>query len=389
VNIRCKLILKWRFLLYIMSMHTRESWKRQDGIGMVGATTKIVERVLLVVNRSSATGHGNATVDRLRSTLDEALGHKIEIQVEVVDSHPQAREQTEAFLAVSDAPALVIAGGGSGTLRAVIEGVCVGSGPGHLPGRERVRIAALRMGSGNPVAKQFGVPCAPEEALKGIVANLHENRTAPCCVIRCEVDNADSCPDIRYGATMIGFGQFGRSPGDLVRWHRRLPLPRRLTARFLGIERLNNIEYGLSLLIRFAWCALRPNAVEVVEVRTEERIQSMPLLAGVVMNFPFKPLPFEPGIHVEDAALSLNFISYPGRWASLFLLFSPHRVARNALQIRITESNCVEIRSNQGAVEFFIDEDPVVFHSRALIQVAGTLAFVPGQNYQWPHERGG
>ena len=131
-------------------------------------TARIVERVLLVINRSSATGHGNTTVDRLRSTLDEALNHETEIQVEVVDDHPQAREQTEAFLAISDAPALVIAGGGSGTLRAVIEGVCGGSESDHLPGRERVRIAALRMGSGNPVARQFGVTGVPEEALKGI-----------------------------------------------------------------------------------------------------------------------------------------------------------------------------------------------------------------------------
>jgi hypothetical protein len=108
------------------------------------------------------------------------------------------------------------------------------------------------------------------------------------------------------------------------------------------------------------------------------------------MNFPFKPLPFEPGVHVEDAALSLNFISYPGRWASLFLLFSSHHIMRNALQqMRITDSNCVEIRSNQGAVEFFLDEDPLVFHSSVLIQVAGTLTFVPGQDYQWPQEKGG
>jgi hypothetical protein len=382
-------ILNQYLLLYIMSMHTQQSIEYLNNSGMMGATAQIVERVLLVVNRASATGYGISTVDCLRSTLDEALGHKIEIRVEVVDNHPQAREQTEAFLAMSDAPALVIAGGGSGTLRAVIEGICVGSEPGRLSGPERVRIAALRMGSGNPVAKQFGVPHVPEDALKGIVVNLHENRTAPCCVIRCEVDEADSRPDIHYGATMIGLGQFGRSPGDLARWHHRLPVLRRQMARLLGIERLNNIEYGLSLFIRFARCALQPNAVEVVEVRTGERIQSMPLLAGVVMNFPFKPLPFQPEVRVEDAALSLNFISYPGRWASLFLLFSPRRLARNALQMRITESNCVEIRSNQGAVEFFLDEDPLVFHSRVLIQVAGTLAFVPGQNYQWPHERGG
>jgi hypothetical protein len=182
--------------------------------------------------------------------------------------------------------------------------------------------------------------------------------------MRCEADNKDSIPDIHYATTMIGFGQFGRSPGDLARWHHRLPVPRRMMAWLLGIERLNNMEYSLSLLIRFAWCALRPSAVEAVEVRMGKHIQSMPLLAGVVMNFPFNPLPFETGIRIGDAALSLNFISYPGRWASFFLLFSPRRVVRNALQTRITESDCVEIRSNRAAVEFFIDEDPVVTGER-------------------------
>jgi hypothetical protein len=385
------LIFKMVFsVLYYEWMILKEMLKNEDSNEMVGEATAMVERVLLVVNRSSATGHSGTTVDRLRSMLDEALGHDTELRVEVVDDHPQAKEQTKAFLAISDAPALVIAGGGSGTLRAVIEGVCVGSEPGHLPGRERVRIAALRMGSGNPVAKQFGVLRAPEAALKGIVTNLREDRTAPCCIMRCEVSKTDSCPDIHYAATMSGFGQFGRSPGDLARWHHRLPVLRRLIARLLGIERLNNIEYSLSMLIRIAQCALWPNAVEVVEVLNGERIQSMPLLAGVVMNFPFKPLPFEPGVHVEDAALSLNFVSYPGRWTSLFGVFSSRRLARNAIQIQITDSNGVEVRlANRDAVEFFLDEDSLIFHGSVRIQVAGTLAFVPGQNYQWPQDRGG
>jgi hypothetical protein len=121
-----------------------------------------------------------------------------------------------------------------------------------------------------------------------------------------------------------------------------------------------------------------------------ERVQSMPLLAGVVMNFPFKPLPFGPGVGVEDAALSLNFISYPGRLASLFLLFSPQNIMRNALQMQITDSNCVEVRLlNRDGVEFFLDEDPLVFHGSVRIRVAGTLDFVPGQDYRWPQGKGG
>lgn len=344
----------------------------------------MVERVLLVINRSSATGYGEATIERCHSVLDEVLGRETDIKVEVVSDHPQARERTNAFLAASDTSALVIAGGGSGTLRAVIEGVCEDSEPGKLPGRERVRVAALRMGSGNPVAKQFGVPSDPVAALKGIIANLQEDRTTPCCIIRCEVGNADSSTGIFYGTTMSGFGQFGRSPGDLERWHRRLPRLRKLTASLLGIERLNSIEYGISLIARFAWCAMWPKAAEVVEVHAGERVESMRLLAGVVMNFPIRPLPFNPGIRIEDAALFLSFIPFSGRFASLLLLVSPRRVAKTALQVLITGSDHAEIRlTNRDAVGFFLDEDPMVFHRNVVIQVAGSLAFVPGPDYQW------
>ena len=107
-------------------------WNRILGValgeaGAVRLTVEValmVERVLLVINRSAATGYGEATIDRCRSILDEELGRETDIKVEVVSDHPQARKRTNAFLAASDTSALVIAGGGSGTLRAVIEGVC-------------------------------------------------------------------------------------------------------------------------------------------------------------------------------------------------------------------------------------------------------------------------
>jgi hypothetical protein len=386
----------------------------------LGQPRAVVERVLFIVNRWSATGHSDATIDRLSSVLHDALGYETELQVEAVNDHPQARARTTAFLAASGAPALIIAGGGGGTLRAVIESVCEGSEPGNLPGRERVRIATLRMGSGNVIARQFGIPLDPEAALKGIVANLHADLTAPCCVMRCEVGVKDSSPEIRYAVTLAGFGQLGRVPGDLARWHHRLPVLHKLIVWLLGIERLTDIEYGLTLFIRFAWCALQPHAAEVVEVRTGERTErcsfgelragselfgvardrlvacpepsrregSMRLLAGVVMNFPLKALPFDPGVRAEDAALSLHFLPCPERCTSLSLVLSAHHLARRALQIQIEGSDRVEIcLVDRGSTAFFLDEDPMVFHGRLSIRVAGTLAFVPGPDYQWPQER--
>jgi Diacylglycerol kinase catalytic domain len=342
-----------------------------------------VGRVLLIVNRIAGIGHGWAIVDRLRAMLAEFSGERAPLQVDVVEDHAAARARANEFLTASDAPAVVIVGGGSGTLRAVIEGLCEGRAEGELPGRERVRVGTLRMGSGNPLARQFGVPQDPETALRGIIANLRAGRTAPCCVLRCEVGTPNGSPEVHYAATMGGFGQFGRTPGDLVRWHRLVPAPRAVVARLLGIERLNNVEYVLAVLFRSASCALLgSSATEVVEVRAEKRKEILPLLAGVAMNFPFKELRIDPGVRVEDEALSLYLIPFTGRLSALRLVLTPQRLIRGALRIEIRKFKGAEIRLvDRDAAEFFLDEDPMVFHGRLTLQVAGSLAFVPGPAY--------
>jgi hypothetical protein len=342
-------------------------------------------RILLIVNRTAGIGHGRAVVDRLRAMLAEFSGERAPLQVDVVEDHTAARARANEFLTASEAPAVVIVGGGSGTLRAVIEGLCEGRAAGELPGRERVRVGALRMGSGNPLARQFGVPKDPETGLRGIIANLRAGRTAPCCVLRCEVGMPNGSPEVHYAATMGGFGQFGRTPGDLVRWHRLVPAPRAVVARLLGIERLNNFEYVLAVLFRSASCALLgSSATEVVEVRAEKLEETLPLLAGIAMNFPFKELPIDPGVRVEDEALSLYLIPFTGRLSVLRLVLTPQRLIRGALRIEIEKFEGAEIRLvDRDAAEFFLDEDPMIFHGRLTLQVAGSLAFVPGPEY--PH----
>lgn len=348
----------------------------------------VAERTLLIVNRTAGTGHGPAVVDRLRAMLARLPGKQATLQVEVVGDHPAARACANEFLMASDAPAVVVVGGGSGTLRAVIEGLCEGSPAGELPGRERVRVGALRMGSGNPLARQFGVPHDPEAGLRGIIENLRAGRTAPCCVLRCEVGMPNGGPEVHYAATMAGFGQFGRTPGDLVRWHRLLPAPRAVVARLLGIEMVNNAEYVLAVLFRSASCALLGgSATEVVEVRTDDRKEVLPLLAGVAMNFPFKELPIDPGVRVEDEALSLYLIPFAGRSSALRLVLAPQHLIRGALRIKVRKFERVEIRLvDRDAAEFFLDEDPMTFHGRLSLQVAGSLTFIPGPEYRFRPE---
>ena len=305
--------------------------------------------------------------------------------MEVVEDHPSARACAAEFLAASEAPALVVAGGGSGTLRAVIEGLCEESPGGRPPGRERVLVGALRMGSGNPLARQFGIPHDPRVALRGIVDNLGAGRAAPCCVMRCEVGTLEGRLETHYAATMAGFGQFGRAPGDLERWHRRISGLRAVLARLSGIERINNVEYILALLIRSLSGAMRGRSVaEVVEVRAGDRRARLSLLAGVAMNFPIGELPIDPGTRVEEEALSLYLAPYKGRSSALRLILLPRHMFRSATKLRIEGQERVEIRLlDRDAAEFFLDEDPMTFHGRLSLQVAGSLAFVPGPEYEF------
>ena len=123
----------------------------------------MVERILFVINASSATGHSNAVIDRLCRVLRNVLPCRTDLQVETVDTHRQVKAKTNAFLAASDAPKAIISGGGGGTLRAVIEAVCEGCEPGSLSGGGRVHLDRPTGPSGdgllNDVRRETGVVC--------------------------------------------------------------------------------------------------------------------------------------------------------------------------------------------------------------------------------------
>ncbi len=244
------------------------------------------------------------------------------------------------------------------------------------------------MGSGNVLARQFGIPRDTEAGLRGIIDNLRAGRTVPCCVMRCETGARGSLTEVHYAATLGGFGQFGRVPGDLVRWDHRFPAAHKVAATFFGIERLTNVEYALALLIRSASAALLGGSTaEKVEVRTSDRREVMRLFAGVAMNFPVKMLPIDPEVRAEEEALSLHLIPYTGRLPAFLLVLAPRRLLRGALRIRIEGPERVEIRLvDRDAAEFFLDEDPMTFHGRLNLQVAGSLAFVPGPEYRFRPE---
>lgn len=335
----------------------------------------MIDRVLLVVNRAAATGHGAAAVEALRDLLADALGRAAAPIVEAVEDHAAARAGVRAFLRESGAPAAVIAAGGAGTFRAVVEAACEDG----LPGGDRVRVSALRMGSGNALAKHFGVPRRADAAVRGIVANLRAGRTAALGVMRIEVGRRGRPPEVRYGATLCGLGALGRVPGDLARWHARLPWLRRAAARMLGIERLTRIEYALAFLLRTAL----GGRGDVVDVRAGALAGRLRMLAGAVSSFPIAALPAAARGRAGTGELAVALAPLEAGAGGPFA--SPERLARRAIAFRLGRAARLEIASTGGRpIEFFIDEDPDAFDGTLAIEMAGPLAFVPGPDYAWP-----
>jgi len=311
-----------------------------------------VDRALLIINRTAGTGQGEATVEQLTSLFKQTLCELSDVRVEFVNDHAAARTCAAQFISSSSAPSLVVAGGGGGTLRAVIEGVC---------DSRNVRVGALRMGSGNVLARQFGVPRDPYIGLQGLLKNLSAGVTAPCCVMRCETWTSSGKCEVHHAVTMGGLGQFGRIPSDLSRWHARFPFVQKLAARSIGVEKFTNVEYVVAFLVRTL-----THRAETVEIKFQDQQESFRLLSGVVMNFPIAALPFKPCVTVEDEALEVFLLSL-----------------RGTRRLRIEKDQPLEIRFvDRDHVEFFLDEDPVTTCGRLSLGVAGSVAFVPGPDYE-------
>lgn len=321
-----------------------------------------VERALLIINRAAGTGQRQLVTDELALLFKQGLAELSRVRVEFVRDHAAARTRASEFLSESEAPAVIVAGGGGGTLRAVIEGICDLQGSA-----QRVRVGALRMGSGNVLAKQFGVPRDPVRGLEGLLTNLKAGQTVPCCVMRCETWTSAGESEVHHAVTLGGLGQFGRIPSDLARWHAQFPFVHTSAARVFGVENLTNLEYALAFLIRSIACMLFPEKAELVEIQFQGQTERLRLLSGVVMNFPIEAFPFRHNVTVEDEALVAYLIP-------LALRIRHHKIEKNQrLEIRLLDRECVEL---------FLDEDPVTTCKRLSLEVAGLIAFVPGPEYR-------
>ena len=129
------------------------------------------QSALFVVNQSSGLGRGAAEIERLHQEFDRAFAFIPPRVVEIAATHEQARQFTRNFLTTHAAPYFLLAGGGAGTSRAMLQGVMELVAEKKIQLRD-VYFSALRLGSGNVVPKMLGIPADPLAALCGIAQGL-------------------------------------------------------------------------------------------------------------------------------------------------------------------------------------------------------------------------
>jgi diacylglycerol kinase-like protein len=314
---------------------------------------------LLILNRASGTGHQADVADELAKALQSGYGAPLQIQTVVVDDHPDARSAAAHHASAAPRPTLVVVAGGGGTLRAVVEGV-LEAFPATPPGPDVLRLAALRMGSGNVVARGLGIPRDPLAAARQVGEGLARNVTEPVGVIRCTHGLPGGGTVTRHAVTMCGLGQWGLVPGDIARWRERHARGRKRVASWVGLERINGIEYVIFGAARMLAGTVSISRCAMVEIDGARRLR---LLAAVALNLPLPPLP-DPGVAMGDQAIGLTVVPRLGR------PFRRRLGAGDSFAIRLLD---------QDSVEFFLDEDPEQATGWLRLDVAGVLAFVPGQ----------
>jgi|SRR5579864_799640 len=313
---------------------------------------------LLVLNRAAGTGHAQDDAGRLAGALRKGHGGVLAVETAVVDDHPSARASTARFAATAARPSLVVGAGGGGTLRAVVEGV-MDAFPDAPPGAEMVCLAGLRMGSGNVIARRLGIPLDPQEAALQVGDGFARSRTAQCAVLRCSHGAAGGETAVRHAVSMCGLGAWGRVPGDIARWRKSHAAARRRAASWIGLERVNEIEYLGFGAGRMLAAAMSASRCELVEVDGGQRMR---LLAAVALNLPLPPLP-DPGVALGDMAAGLTLVPRFGK------PFRRRLEPGHGLTLRLLD---------RESAEFFLDEDPEIAFDWLKLDVAGCLTFVSG-----------
>jgi hypothetical protein len=291
---------------------------------------------LLLLNRVSGTGAAPTCTDALCSVL----ARRLPTAVVEVDDHPTAALAAEAFVRAHQS-ALVVAAGGGGTLRAAAEGAWRATGRRTVPAG-RVSLIALRLGSGNVVARALGAGPDPIESLERMASAHHRGWTAAVPLIRCRADGRE-----HLALAMAGFARWGLVPGDILRWRRAAAPLRGRLGRAVGIERLNQIEYRAFFGFRLAEAVANPHCLRPIELTAGGRATHMRPLAAGIVNLPVRGLAGVTAPALTEPRFDLYVLPWPG-------------AGRPRLAWRFLPGGApVHLRTVDGEpAECFLDEDP-------------------------------
>ncbi|MEW5852724.1 MAG: diacylglycerol kinase family protein [Myxococcota bacterium] len=336
-----------------------------------------VKHVLMVVHDHAGLGdHGGEAVV-LRRRMAENLGGLVDVELALAEDHADVTARVTHFLERTRGQVAVIAGGGSGTLRSAIDAVLAQE---RKP--SRVALSALRMGSGNVLARRYAVPRDGVQAVDELCVSLREGRRAAAKVVRVETFTAEGAMRVFHAAGLVGLGQLGRVPGDLRLFRSGLKPLHTAAAASLGLERVNHLEYALA----FAWRAARVAAfrrAERVRITGPHSLTTMDMVAGVVMTGPIPELPIPTAISTDEPGLSVHLLPVLERGSLARHLLAPERLAEGAWHLRLAPRESVELElmdRPRGAL--FVDEDMHAWHRRLRICLAAVVPFVPGVRYR-------
>jgi len=291
---------------------------------------------LLLLNRASGTGDAAAGAGALR----EVLARRLPTSVSQVDDHATAALAAEAFVRAHPSALVVVAGGG-GTLRAATEGAWRAVGRRTVPAA-RLTLVALRLGSGNVVARALGAGRDPVESLERMADGLAAGRTVAVPVIRCRDDGRE-----QLALAMAGFARWGLVPGDIARWRCAAGPARGWLGRAVGIERLNQVEYRAFFALRLAEALAGPRCLRPIELTAGGRTTRLRPLAVGVVNLPVRGLPGVAPPGLGAPCFDLYVLPWPG-------------LGRPRLAWRLRPGGPpVRLRMLDGEpAECFLDEDP-------------------------------
>ena len=335
------------------------------------------QSVLLIVNRPSGTGRSAADLDKLRQAFETHFAPANARVFQVTEGHESVLQITREFLRANPGPHCLLAGGGGGTTRAVINGLLAECTPGSA-GLAAARVGVLRLGSGNLIAKRLGMPADPVAGVRLLAEGLSAGRVQTGWAYRCTFHLPDGEQRLEHGLALGSLGQFARVPAEVEHWKKtHLELMRKAT-RLVPLEAITNAQYGLVSLRHAIGVAVQPGWAERIEVRQSGRVDQLRLLAGVLVHFDLPQIPVRTGCRLDEPRLTLGLLPFDSRRQLLGALGHWRDLAGSLRQYSITPEAPLEVRYvGPEMATVALDEDTITSAARRLTwEVVGPLGFI-------------